>query len=222
MIAEPADIVGSPTAETFATIMTQRRSIRRLRSDVPDPDALTRIWEAARLAPAAYNRPPWHVVVIHERQAEFWQLVETAFRERLEPDRLPRYLDRLQGFRTGIATIHVYEDRSVIDEMRETWQLCAERSTAFSAQAMGMVQLSLWLAIVAEGMATSIQHWEPLIEDRLAEFLDLSVERYRLVATMPFGQAAEEPRPVERPGMADVISLEVFAGGQWGDARPNR
>lgn len=217
MAAEVAEMTRTAIAEALATIMTRRRSIRRLRNAPFDPASLTRILEAARLAPAAYNRPPWHVVVVHERRAEFWALVEEAFRERLEPDRLARYLDRLQGFRGGIATIHLYEDRSAIDEMREAWHISAEQAAAFTAQAMGMVQLALWLAIVAEGLATSIQHWETLIEDRLAGFLDLSADHYRLVATMPFGYAAEEPRPVERPIVGDVISRETFAREHRGD-----
>jgi hypothetical protein len=51
-----------------------------------------------------------------------------------------------------------------------------------------MVQLALWLAIVAaEGLAASLQHWDSLIEDRVAALLGMPTARFRLVATMPLG-----------------------------------
>ena len=196
-------------AATLDDLLRRRRTIRRL-GDGPLPDgALERIAAAAHRVPAAYGRPAWHVVVVRETRAAFWDAVETAFRERLEADRLARYLDRLDGFRSGAGAVLVYEDRRASDGARTANGLSSAQATAFAQQGLGMVQFALWLALVAEGLASSLQHWEWLVEDRLADLLGVPADRYRLVATMPFGYAAEDPRPPAAPD--PVVSLERFA-----------
>jgi predicted oxidoreductase (fatty acid repression mutant protein) len=60
-------------------------------------------------------------------------------------------------------------------------------------QALGMVQLSLWLAIAAEGLAASLQHWEHLIGTRAARCAGLSEDDFTLIATMPIGYADGMP-----------------------------
>lgn len=208
MIAESAPDHTRPPASALADLMSQRRSVRRLRTGSLTRDTLDRIAEAARLTPSAYNRPPWRVVVVHERRRPFWDVVEASFRASLTGERRSRYLGRLDGFRGGVGAVLIYEDRQAVAEMREAYGIDQPQAQAFSEQGLGMVQLALWLTIVAEGLATSLQHWESLIEDRLADFLDLPVDRYRLVATMPLGYSAEEPRPAQLPDAHHIVVRE--------------
>ena len=83
-----------------------------------------------------------------------------------------------------------------------------------------MAQLSLWLALTAEGLVTSLQHWDWLLEDRLATFLD-APEQFRLAAVMPIGYPGEAPRAVERLPVGRVISEERWIGwtGRGADGR---
>ena len=196
--------------ETLTDLLARRRSIRRLRDGPLADEVLDRLLTAARLVPAAYNRHPWHVVVVRERRAAFWSEVDAAFRDGLEGERLERYLGRLDGFRGGVGAILIYEDRRAVEEMRVATRIDVDQARAFTEQALGMVQLAIWLAAVAEGLATSLQHWEALIEGRAASFLKLPRDRFRLTAVMPLGYPAEEPRPVARSDANHVISLETF------------
>src|SRR3954452_21321731 len=91
--------LGQPLIE----LLGKRRSIRRLRPGPYSIETNARILEALRLTPSAFNLPSWHCVLIHAQRAAFWQTVEHGFRTRLEGDRLRRYLDRLEGFRNGVA-----------------------------------------------------------------------------------------------------------------------
>ncbi len=204
----------------LAALLAHRRSVRRLRDGPFPATARHHILRAATLTPAAYNRPPWHIVLLDERRAEFWHLVEQVFRERLDGDRLERYLARLRGFRGGVAVLLVYEDRQNVDAMRDAWRIDARTAHSFADQGLGMVQLALWLAVVAEGLATSLQHWEDLIADRLVAFLGHSPERFVLAAVMPVGYAAEEPRAVERPDPRHIISLNAFGTAGEGKTTP--
>jgi predicted oxidoreductase (fatty acid repression mutant protein) len=192
------------TSDDFLALLASRRSIRRLRGGELPAATLERLREAVLRTPAAYGLPPWHVVVLHERRDEFWRLVEQAFQDGLAEERLPRYLDRLEGFRAGAAVVLIYEVAAAQPRLREAWNLSDDVAGAFVQQALGMVQLSIWLTLTAEGLVTSLQHWDWLLQEPLAGFLGLPTDRYRLVATMPIGFAAEEPRPG-----ADLVADQV-------------
>jgi predicted oxidoreductase (fatty acid repression mutant protein) len=200
------------TADGLLSLLERRRSIRRLQSGPFSEASLQRIVEAIHLAPAAFNLPPWHVVLVHEERAAFWELVEQAFLERLEGDRLERYLDRLSGFRRGVAVALVYEEVSVRRQLAEAWQITLDQAGAYTEQGLGMVQLALWLALTAEGLVASLQHWDWLLEEPLAGYFGLPQDRFRLVATMPIGYADEPPRPTERIPIDRIVSRDRFAG----------
>ncbi len=201
------------TDEALRAILEGRRSIRRLRDGPVDRAALERIADRACLVPAAFNAHAWHVVVVHDRTPEFWRLVELAFRERLEGQRLERYLDRLAGFRTRTSVLLVLEDRDRLSELQSANNIDLETARAFNAQTLGMVQLSLWLGVVTEGLATSLQHWDSHIQADVFHLLEIPAERYRLITTMPVGYPDEQPRAVERPAARAVISFDGYANG---------
>jgi len=179
------------------TLLERRRSIRRLRGGPFPLQTRQRLTEAVRLTPAAYNLPSWHVILLRERRNEFWDLVAAAVDNRLDGDRRERYLDRIAGFRDGVAVAIFFEDTTVGAQIAQAWQISDAQAGAFVQQGLGMAQLALWLALTGEGLVTSLQHWDWLIEDRLAAFLGVPAH-VRLAAVMPIGYADEAPRIVER------------------------
>jgi predicted oxidoreductase (fatty acid repression mutant protein) len=199
--------LGQPLLE----LLGKRRSIRRLKSGPYSIETNARILEALRLTPAAFNLPSWHCVVIHAERETFWHVVESGFRERLEGDRLLRYLDRLEGFRNGVAVALFFEDVPVRDDLIRAWSISSEQALAFAEQGVGMAQLSLWLALTAEGLVTSLQHWEWLLGDLLTEFAGVPPDRFRIVATMPIGYPDESPRPTEPIPVHRVVSHDRYS-----------
>jgi predicted oxidoreductase (fatty acid repression mutant protein) len=187
-----------PAVESLLEVMERRRSVRRLRSGPFTDEMLDRLLEAVRLTPSSYNLPPWRVVLVTERRQELWDEIEQGFRETLSEDRLERYLQRLDGFRDGVAVALVFVDRDVERELRGRG-LEPEVAQSFVLQALGMVQYGLWLAITAEGLVASLQHWDHLVGPRLAHFAALPADQFALIATIPIGYAAEEPPPIARP-----------------------
>jgi predicted oxidoreductase (fatty acid repression mutant protein) len=190
------------------SLLERRRSIRRLRPGPFTLEIKERLLTAIALTPAAFNQPPWHVVLIHELREAFWAVVERGFRDNLEGDRLKRYLDRLDGFRPGVAIALVFEDRSVRPLLRDGWQISDEQAGSFVQQGLGMLQLSIWLGLTADGLVTSLQHWDWLLEEQIARFVGLSRERYRLAAALPIGYPDEPPRELDRITVERVVSLE--------------
>src|SRR6185503_20261092 len=111
-------------------------------------------------------------------------MVAGAVRDRLEGERRERYLARVDGFRSGVVTSLVYEDLIAREALQRAWAITADQARSYAEQGLGMVQLAIWLAATAEGLATSLQHLEWLIEERAAAFLGREPGRFRLVTTM--------------------------------------
>jgi predicted oxidoreductase (fatty acid repression mutant protein) len=205
-MATMMDLAADQPALILHAIMTERRSIRRLQPGPFSLETRDRLLEAVRLTPAAYNLPPWRVVLVQERRAALWAEIEHGFREHLDGDRLDRYLERLEGFASGVAVAMIFEDRAIERELREERGAESEVANSFVHQALGMAQLALWLAIAAEGLVTSLQHWDHLVGPRLAHFAGLPAERFRLVSIMPIGYAAEAARLIARA--AEISSVD--------------
>ena len=195
-------------ASALQHIFQSRRSIRRLQDGPFTPEMRQRVLEAVRLTPAAYNLPPWRIVLVHEQREDTWQQIEPAFRDYLSGERLERNLTRLDGFRPGVALALIYEDLRVSRALREEKGASPELATQFVQQALGMVQLSLWLALTAEGLSTSLQHWEEFLADRTEQLTGLPAADFGLAAAMPIGYAAEEPRDIERPATTQVCAVD--------------
>ena len=197
--AAPHDGLSAPaTAHALQTLLEERRSIRRLRGGPFPPAARQRILEAVRLTPASYNLPPWRVVLVADNLDALYAEIAAGFRESLDGDRLERYLERLQGFAGGVAVALVFVDTTVEQTLRDEKGLAATVAAGYVQQALGMVQYALWLAVTAEGLATSLQHWDEFAGPRLTRFAALPADRFTLIATMPIGYPAEDPRPIER------------------------
>jgi predicted oxidoreductase (fatty acid repression mutant protein) len=201
-------------AHALQGIFQSRRSIRRLQDGPFTPEMRQRVLEAVRLTPAAYNLPPWRVVLVHEQREEAWQQIEAAFRDHLSGERLDRNLGRLAGFRPGVALALIYEDLRVGRALRTEKGASDELATQFVQQALGMVQLSLWLALTAEGLSSSLQHWEAFLADRTEQLTGLPSADFQLAAAMPIGYAAEEPRDIDRLSTAQVCAVDPGANGR--------
>ena len=215
---EPTDAIepvepGKPiTGAGLLDLLAQRRSIRRLRSGPFPESTQARLHEAVRLTPAAFNVASTHVVFVHAERAAFWRTVEAGFRAGLEGDRLERYLDRLEGFRDGVGAALIFEDTTARAALVEAWNISDAQALAYAEQGLGMVQLALWLALTAEGLVTSLQHWEWLLEDRIAAFANCPPERFRLAAVLPIGYPDEDPRTVDPIALDRVVSRDRYKG----------
>jgi len=217
LLAEPVEPVepGKPlNGASLLDLMAQRRSIRRLRSGPFPESTQARLHEAVRLTPAAFNVASTHVVFVHAERAAFWRVVEEGFRERLaaDHDRLERYLARLDGFRPGVGAALIFEDTTARAALVDAWSITDEQALAFAEQGLGMIQFALWLALTAEGLVTSLQHWEWLLEDRIAAFANCPPERFRLAAVLPIGYPDEDPRTVDPIALDRVVSRDHYKG----------
>ncbi|CAN5583506.1 hypothetical protein BH24CHL1_BH24CHL1_19220 [soil metagenome] len=197
-------IIESNLKTAFSTVLQERRSARRLLPGAFPATLVEELASAARLVPSSFDAQPWRIVVLHERNADFWKLVTATIDERLENDRRDRYLARAAGMRDGGMTLLIFEDLALSAPQD---RLSPEEARDHTSQALGMLQLTLWLSLTAHGLVTSPQHWHEFLEDVVLWFAGLPEEGFRLVAFMPVGRAAERPEP--RAELTSRVSRET-------------
>lgn len=186
------NITESNLATAFNTVLAARRSARCLHPGVFPPTIVEELKTVARFVPSSFDAQPWRVVVLAERNEAFWDMVSATIEVRLAGDRRERYLARATGMRDGGMTLLIFEDLA-LSMPRD--KLTPEEARDQTSQALGMLQLTLWLHLTAHGLATSLQHWHEFLEDAALVFVGLPTDRFRLVTVMPIGHAAECPGP---------------------------
>lgn len=191
--------------QSYLDHVLKRRSIRKLTSGPVTDEVIRNILEAGRWSPSSFNSQPARLVVVKERQAEFWDFVANTLRQKLQGEQLERALNRIAGYRSGVFTIVFFEDTNVSNNPpfpggEELWK-------NFAAQALGIIQANVWNAIAAAGLATSNQHINYQIEDELREFLGVPAT-WKSYSIFPVGYANETPVEGSRHAHEDVIFYE--------------
>lgn len=191
--------------QTYLNVVLKRRSIRKLTSGPITDEVIRHILEAGRWSPSSGNSQPARIVVIKERQNEFWDFVANTLQQKLQGDQLERALNRIPGYRSGIFTLLFYEDTTISNNPplpggAEVWK-------NFAAQAMGIVQANVWNAIAAAGLAASNQHINLQIEDELRDFLGVPAT-WKSYSMFPVGYANETPVEGSRHAHESIIFYE--------------
>ena len=94
-----------------------------------------------------------------------------------------------------------FEDQDQVESLKKNFPLYADAMDGFSLQSSGMAQYALWVAFAAEGIGASLQHYNPLIDDAVADHWDIP-KSWKLLSQMVFGS-------IKKPaGEKDFISRD--------------
>jgi len=193
------------TTHLFITLLGSRRSAQHLQPGYFPVALFANLEEAASCVPSAFDTQPWHVVILHERNREFWNCVTKIIAERLVGERRDRYLARTENLRHGGLTLLIFED---LARAAPRDGVTPEDARDFAIQALGMLQIVLWLTLSSYGLSASPHHWNWLLEDVACSFAGLTDDRFRLVAIMPVGTAVYPPTP-RTPGVSRISRERV-------------
>lgn len=175
--------------------LLKRRSQYALGDSLPIPkeEADRLIREAIRQAPSSFNSQSSRALILFGLESQrFWRFVEEALRAIVpEPD-FPRTQKRLGGFAAGAGTVLFFEDQSVVEELQKKFPLYAENFPIWSEHSTAMAQLAVWTTLADAGIGASLQHYNPLVDDKVAAAWDLPAS-WKLRAQLPFGSNEAEP-----------------------------
>ena len=192
--------------QAYVDVVRRRRSIRSLKTGPVADAVIDGILEAGRWSPSARNSQPTRIVVVRERQEEFWDFVAKELRDKPQTPPLQGAVSRIPGFRSGVFTLVFYEAVQPAAVLPPIPGM-AEMVRKFTAQALGIAQANVWNAIAAAGLAASKQHFTNQIEDELRDFLGVP-DTWKSVSVFPVGYADETPEEGSRNAPEAIVFHE--------------
>lgn len=171
-------------------LILNRRSVRRYEEkDIPQ-DVLNKILEAGRKAPTASNRQPWHFIII----------TESKIKKELSKIEYSPYAPFIKDAPVTIVGCAMVSD----DEYNRRWgtiysiidTIIALQNMVIAAWAVGVG--SCWVGV--QGVP---------IEDKVRQLLKIA-EDWKIMALITFGYPAEQPRPIKKKTLEEIISYNRF------------
>ncbi|WNQ10843.1 nitroreductase family protein [Paenibacillus aurantius] len=179
----------------FAKAVSERRSIYTLskESTVSDERIQEIVHEAVKHTPSAFNSRSSRVVILFgEQHNKLWDITTEILKTIVPADKFESTQQRMDGFRGAYGTVLYFEDQAVIEELQAKLPTYQDRFPVWSQQSSGMLQFVIWTALEAEGLGANLQHYNPLIDERVKAEWGLP-ETWQLIAQMPFGTPTAPP-----------------------------
>ncbi|KAI9754859.1 MAG: hypothetical protein M4579_004516 [Chaenotheca gracillima] len=188
----------------FFDVVKARRTIYALDNSSTIPDSrIKEIIETVVLhAPSTFNSQTSRLVVLLKSEHEkLWDLIWDIMRATIPADHLKGTEDKLKGFRGAYGTVLFFEDPQPTKELQTKLPRYADKFPVWAQHTSAIHQYIIWAAFAAEGLGANLQHYNPLIDQKVKETWNIPLE-YSLVAQMPFGKPLGPPiektfRPLE-------------------------
>lgn len=196
LFLQQTNLYNTSMERNFKEALRHRRSYYALTSASPVADQA--IEEMVRFAvehvPSAFNSQSTRtVLLLHQHHAALWEIVLQTLRQVAPAGDFARTEAKINNsFASGYGTILFFEDATIVEGLQKSFPLYADNFPVWSQHTSAMHQLAIWTMLEDAGFGASLQHYNPLIDQRVREQWQLP-ESWHLVAQMPFGVAAEQP-----------------------------
>merc|ERR1712093_186250 len=182
-----------------------RRTHYALKPESPmSDDKIHEIVEQAILhTPSSFNSQSTRVLVLlADQHKKLWEeIVKPAVKAVAPPEAWESSEKRLSGFSNAYGTILFYEDPNDISKLQESYALYADRFPQWSEHTNAMHQYALWTLLEQEGFGANLQHYNPLIDEKVASEWGIPNKwslKSQLVFGAPAGAAGEKSfKPVD-------------------------
>lgn len=158
-------------------------------------------------SPSAFNSQGSRVVLLFgENNDKFWDIVLSTLLKRVDPEKADSTREKINSFRAGYGTILIFEDQDTITVLQEKFPLYAETFPVWAMHSNGMLQFALWTALREKDLGASLQHYNPIIDDEVAEVFDIP-KSWKLQAQMPFGNIIKEAEPKPKKSLEERVKI---------------
>lgn len=161
-------------------------------------DVVETVRRIAPAVPSSYNSQTCRLIVLGgEDHRAFWSIVADVLRAKVDDEeRFARTEAKLKGFSDAAGTILFYEDDAGTEALIEKHPSYKDAFPVWAEHGDAMMQYAVWTGLYDMGLAANIQHYNPIIDDRVREAFGVP-EGLRLVCQMVFGRPTGY-RPVKR------------------------
>jgi uncharacterized protein len=182
-------------ADNFLQFVKDRRTYYSLGKGLPIAKERVQqiVTDALKHVPSPFNSQSNRVVVLfgseHDR---LWDIAAETLRAIVPEESWKATGDKMAMFRAGAGTVMFFEDQAVVDSLAAKFPAYADRFPGFATQTDAMLQFAIWTALEAEGLGANLQHYNPIIDAKVAEAFKIP-ESWRLNAQLVFGARTGEP-----------------------------
>lgn len=168
--------------------------------EVSDDQIVKAIEEVTELIPDAFNMKSQRVVVaLGNKHKELWDAVYDVF-----GGQVPR--EKIDSFKNGYGTVLFFTDMDVVEGLEKQFAIYAENFKPWSLQSNGMLQINVWTALRELGLGASLQHYNPVIDEKVKEMFEIE-GNYKLLAQMVFGNILQEPEAKEKENISERVKI---------------
>lgn len=196
-------------SQDFLQAVENRRSIYAIGrgTSVSDEAILELVRRSVKASPTAFNSQGARVVVLFGQQHEkLWNDTLEVLRKVAPPAGFSKTEEKIASFRAGRGTVLYFEDQSVVKGLQDSFPLYRDTFPVWSLESSGMLQLVVWTALEDAGLGASLQHYNPLIDEKVRETWKLPQD-WKLLAQMPFGSVEGAPGPKETLPVEDRMKV---------------
>ncbi|KAH6840997.1 Nitroreductase-like protein [Chaetomium sp. MPI-CAGE-AT-0009] len=178
------------TADNFLSAIAARRSFYPLNKTLPIPTGRVQniIGEALQQVPSSFNSQSNRVVVLFGAEHDkFWDATRDILKAIVpEGAAWEATAGKMAMFRGAAGTALFFEDQTVVEGMQAKFAAYADRFPVWAGHSNGMLQFAVWTALEAEGLGANLQHYNPLVDAKVAEEWNVPAT-WKLSAQLVFG-----------------------------------
>jgi uncharacterized protein len=174
---------------TFLEQMAKRRTIYAIGKNVALEQQQVEqiIDQAVELSPSAFHSQSSRVVKLFGASHEkFWNIVLETLRKIVPESAFAGTEAKIQSFAAGYATVLFYEDQNVVKSLQESFAAYADNFPIWSEHSTAIAQYAVWTALSEENIGASLQHYNPIIDEEVAQTFDIP-SHWKLRAQLVLG-----------------------------------
>ncbi len=148
---------------------------------------------AVKQAPSAFNSQGSRAVVLLGKEHDrLWDLTTETLRSIVPAENFASTEQKMKAFRGGYGTVLFFEDQPTVQGLQNQFPLYGDNFPVWSLQSSGMLQYLVWVALEAAGFGASLQHYNPLIDEKVEKAWNVP-KTWKLLGQMPFGKPLAAP-----------------------------
>lgn len=182
---------------TLIEAFKARRSFYQLNKELSIPqDKINSIVQDNLIQiPSSFNSQSNRVLVLYGAEHDkLWDITSEVLKPLVPADSWDATAARNAGFKAGAGTVLFFIDNTVVSGMQEKFALYKDRFPTWAEHSTAMLQFATWTTLEAEGLGANLQHYNPLIDERVAAEWGIP-SNWSLTAQLVFGGRAGEPGP---------------------------
>lgn len=188
---------------SFIHQLEKRRTYYNINRELPvtEGEVLEIIKGVTEATPDAFNMKSARVVVaLGDKQDQLWDTIYDVFKGKVDRQ-------KIDSFKNGYGTALYFIDEEVVKTFQEQFTSYAANFPIWANQANGMLQSNVWTALREVGIGASLQHYNPVIDEAVAELFDIPGS-WKLIAQMPFGGIVAEPDEKQKEDIAKRVIIK--------------